>query len=51
MRVCVLVVALLVASGSAAMAQNQGSGLKGGVNFAELKIGSDPRAMGFEQFR
>ena len=49
MRVCVLVVALLVASGSAAMAQNQGSGLKGGVNFAELKI--DPGDLDFFERR
>lgn len=38
MRVCSLVLVLLLASGTAAMAQNKGAGFKIGVNFAELNV-------------
>lgn len=45
----VLVVALVLSSAPAAMAQNQGSGIKGGVNFAELDI--DPGDFDFFERR
>ena len=38
MRVCSLVLSMLLASATAALGQNQGSGIKGGVNFAEVTI-------------
>ena len=41
MRVCVLVVALVFASATAAMAQNKGGGVKIGVNFADLNVDTD----------
>lgn len=41
MRVCVLVVAIVFASATAAMAQNQGVGFKIGVNFADLHVDTD----------
>ena len=41
MRKCVLVVAMLIASATAAVAQNQGAGFKIGVNFADLHVETD----------
>ena len=41
MRLCVLVVALVFASATAAMAQNKGAGVKIGVNFADLHVETD----------
>ena len=41
MRKCVLVVAMLIASATAAAAQNQGAGFKIGVNFADLNVETD----------
>ncbi len=49
MGLLVLVVALVLSSAPAAMAQNQGSGIKGGVNFAELDI--DPGDFDFFERR
>ena len=41
MRKCVLVVAMLIASATAATAQSQGAGFKIGVNFADLNVETD----------
>ena len=41
MRVCAWTTVLLLFSSSAALAQNMGSGVKAGINFAELRVETD----------
>ena len=49
MRLCSVVLVLLIASAPAAMAQNKGAGVKGGVNFAKLHIETDEDDVNFDR--